>query len=33
VPVLKEFFVSLSLEEVKRIAHLARIEVSDAEAS
>jgi len=25
--------VSLSLEEVKRIAHLARIEVSDAEAT
>jgi len=24
--------VSLSLEEVKRIAHLARIEISDAEA-
>jgi aspartyl-tRNA(Asn)/glutamyl-tRNA(Gln) amidotransferase subunit C len=32
VGVLKEFFVSLSLEEVKRIAHLARIEISEAEA-
>ena len=32
MPVLREFFVSLSLEEVKRIAHLARIEMSDAEA-
>jgi aspartyl-tRNA(Asn)/glutamyl-tRNA(Gln) amidotransferase subunit C len=32
VPVLKEIFVSLSLEEVKRIAYLARIEVSEAEA-
>jgi aspartyl-tRNA(Asn)/glutamyl-tRNA(Gln) amidotransferase subunit C len=32
VPVLKEIFVSLSLDEVKRIAYLARIEVSEAEA-
>ena len=32
MPVLREFFVSLSLEEVKRIAHLARIEISEAEA-
>jgi aspartyl-tRNA(Asn)/glutamyl-tRNA(Gln) amidotransferase subunit C len=32
VPVLKEIFVSLSLEEVKRIAHLARIEISETEA-
>jgi aspartyl-tRNA(Asn)/glutamyl-tRNA(Gln) amidotransferase subunit C len=32
VPVLKEIFVSLSLDEVKRIAYLARIEISEAEA-
>jgi aspartyl-tRNA(Asn)/glutamyl-tRNA(Gln) amidotransferase subunit C len=30
---LKEFFVSLTLDEVKRIALLARIEISDAEAA
>jgi len=29
---LKEFFVPLSRDQVKRIAHLARIDISEAEA-
>jgi aspartyl-tRNA(Asn)/glutamyl-tRNA(Gln) amidotransferase subunit C len=32
VSLLKDFFVSLSLEQVRRIAHLARIETSEQEA-